>query len=278
MTSTLDDLDHRVLARQVIVHGEPIPPWRWAVIVAVVASFLHDQSIARLGAPSFSEHLAAYAATLVPAPGAVRAWTLIQLTLVGYGIAQLLPSQRRVAVYDRLAGPVVLASLVTVVQRASLSSESPQTTALLSVVLAVVAGAAFVRAHAGIAHARRSAFSVYPTSRWIAAPIALLFGWSLVSAGATVDAALAHALGPHVLLAAIGATTVTLASRHRDPVMPALVAWLLTSICAGNIAPPAVAPAPRVSAAPCAAIGIVIATTRARPAASPSPSRRSHRA
>ena len=273
MTSTVDDLDHRALARQVIVHAEPIPPWRWAVIVAVVASFLHDQAIARLGTPSFSEHLATYAATLVPAPGALRVWTLIQLALVGYGVAQLLPSQRRVAVYDGLAGPVVLASLVTIVQRASLSSASPQTTALLSVALAGVAGAAFVRAHAGIAQARRAAWSVYPTSRWIAAPIALLLGWALVTAGATVDAALAHALGPHVLLAAIGGAAVTLASRHRDPVMPALVAWLLTSICAGNIAPPAIATSALVSAAACAAIAIVIATTRARPAASPSPLR-----
>ena len=284
MLSTLDDaLPGPALARPVIVQAEPIPPWRWAVFIATVATFVHDLAIARLGAPGFSDVLLAGATGVVPAPTAFRAWTLIQIALVGYGLVQLAESQRRIAVHDRLAGPIVLACLLICVQRATLGSD-PALTAALSVALAATAGVAFVVVHAAVV--QQTTWAVYLPSPWLPVPIALLLGWSLVTSGVAIDAAFTSAgtqsLAPAIgVIAAIGAAASTLALRHRDAVMPALVAWLLTSICAGNIAPPAVAAAALVAAAGCAASAIVIATTRATPSrrgASPSPSPRSRRA
>lgn len=261
MVFTLRDLSARgpVKAPRAFLTNAPIPPWRWAALLAVVLSFAHGRLHQRIGGISLGTLLEFSGSSLVPVPSAFGLWTLIHLILFGYALAQLGENQRRVAAYDQLSKLVVLACVIASLQLSLLQLGDVSVTAAMASVLAVIACVAYARIHREIAADRASA--------WIGIPFSLLLGWSGLIAIAALDGAITTAGCPSVapavtLLAVAGGTAIYFGLEHRDFVLPGLVAWMLTAICAANRVAPVIASSALVVGAVCAAAAILIASTR----------------
>jgi len=281
MISTLHDLSARGpvrVARHALVRAVPVPHWRYAALVALVAGFAHDLVHGRIGAPALAAQLDDQASALVPPASGFVAWSVIQVVMIGYGLAQLGEGQRRVAAYDRVSRIIVLIAALSSLRLSMLMQGELWITAAVSVSIAVAAAVAYLRVHREIVAERASA--------WVGVPFSLLLGWTTMLAISALDATITRAgcpsPAPAVMLLAVAAVGVIYLGLHlRDFVLPALVAWLVTAICATNLLPPMVGTGALLAGALCAIVAIVIAATRfspTRPVASPSPSQRSRRA
>jgi hypothetical protein len=207
----------------------------------------------------------------VPVSSAFSLWTVIHVILFGYAVAQLGENQRRVVAYDQISKLVVLACVISSLQLSLLQLGDVSVIAAVSSVLAVVACVAYVRIHREVVADR--------VSPWVGIPFALLLGWSGLIAMASVDGAIMTAGCPSVvptvtLLALGGGTSVYLGLEHRDFVLPGVLAWMLTAICAANRVAPVIATSALLVGGVCALAAILIAATRTAPSQE---SRRDHR-
>jgi hypothetical protein len=258
------------LSRYERVKAIPAAPWRWMALGAVVAAFVHDRLGARSGAWAIEGHVS----SIGPAPSAFVTWTVIQVVLIGYCLAQLFEEQRPVAIHDRLSRLVVVVALLSSVRLTMMVQGNPWITTAVSISIAVASAVAYLRIrHEIVAHR---------ASGWIGLPFSLLLGWTTLIAGASLDAAIRAAgypsLAAAVTIVVLAAGALYLGLQFRDFVLPAGVAWLLISICASNRLAAPLATGVLLAGSLCAIVGIMIAATRfsrSPQAASPSPSRRS---
>lgn len=264
MVSTLRDLDargHVKVARREVVGPIPVPAGRWAAVLAVVAGLAHAAVHARLGGPTLEALLGAHASPLLPAHALFASSGLVQVSVLAFALVGLVASQRTVAVYDRIAGLVVLASIVASLALATLGLGELWITASLAAALAVVAGAAYLRVQREVVAGRAPAIC--------ALPLSILLGWTGVVALASLDAGItatgSSSLAPSLGLVAIaGAVAVYLGLRFGDGALPGFVAWLVATIAVGDHAPAPVASAALfVGAVAAAAALVIIVATRA---------------
>jgi hypothetical protein len=271
MVFTVRDLDVRGPARRRPAAPAPtrIPAWRWISFITVIAAITHHKLHAQLAGPSLEELLAASCSALVPVHSGFAAWGVILLVLLGYAAFQLLADQRAVPVYDRVSRQLVLTSLLASLLLLALPWHAPWSMVTVTCALAVVAGSAYVRVHHAVAERRGPS--------WIGIPFALLFGFTVVIAIAGLDGLFATAGSwPAIaLLVGAGLVVVALGLHHRDPALPAFVAWLITGISAANRAAPVIAGCALLVAGACAATAILVAVTRAH--RQPDDLRRPHR-
>ncbi|MEJ7603126.1 MAG: hypothetical protein WKG01_34885 [Kofleriaceae bacterium] len=236
-----------------------VPTWRRLSLVAVIAALIHAQLY------PIGEQLAARGAVIVPATLRV----VVLLGLLGYAIYQNAASQRFVQIYDRVSRHLVVIAVLASMQLLTAQRSLYLATAT-DVVLAIVAGAAYLRIHAG-SH-----------SRWIGLPFAVLAGYASFVAVGGLDASIALAGCPSIaptiaLLLGLGMITMALSLRASDPALPALVGWLATTIVAADHAVTNVQGAALLAAGSCVATAGLIVMTRVVARAIPEPHRRSIR-
>lgn len=208
--------------------------WRWVALVAVAANAALNYATQRAAAelPSIGEISAKYQAQFTPASYAFSIWGLIYLGFGAYAVFSLMPSQRALAVHDRLAGWLVVYAIAGVLWTELFRRE------LIGASLAVIAGMFAIGAWMfGLAHDAARAGVV---TRWVRMPFAIYFGWISVAtiANAATWAVARHAfVTPAVetrwtlaFVAAAGLLGVLVSWRYRVAAYSAVVTWALVAI------------------------------------------------
>lgn len=214
-----------------------------------------------------------YQNLFTPAPYAFAIWGLIYGAFLAYCVVALLPSRRTMAIYDRLAAPLmlgnVLAALWVAVFRQAWMVAS---VAILAAVL--VCAVVMLRRASAAVEAGKARFA-------ITIPFALFAGWICVATIADVAATLVAygwrggVLQPGqwtaVMLAVATGLGLSLGVGFRQFLVPAVVAWATAAIWVAdrNLDRTAMLAA-AIATVVCTAAAIVLALRRAttrRPAA-----------
>jgi len=188
----------------------------------------------------------------------VAAWMVILFGLLTAGVYQLAGDQRRVSLHDRVSRPVTIMLALISAQLATIDVIGLYGTTVLAIGAAAAAGLAYLRAQTEIAAGRARA--------WLGLPLGLSAGYTGALALAAIDASIARAGCPSAapglaLVIAAAAAAIRGGLTFRDPALPAMTAWALSSISAANRGTTAEGAALLAGAA-CATIAIVIAATR----------------
>ncbi len=177
--------------------------------------------------------LSARTPTLItPAPYAFAIWGVIYAALIALAVAMLTPRGRARPAYDRLAPPLIAASLLGSAWIPAFTYEQRWLSVVLIAGMLVSACVLFQRAHA--------AATSKALSRWAVAPGSLLMAWLSVATMVNVAAALVGsgwdggALGTVgwavALLVAAGVLGAGLTLRFGEPLIAAVIAWATCAI------------------------------------------------
>jgi hypothetical protein len=206
--------------------------WRWMALGAIVVNVAFTNLSRRLpfGEGSIEQITRRHQAFFTPADYACAIWGLIYLTTLWYAIHQLVPSQRNVDAYDRLAKPLVAVNVLGMAWPVVFRNDL---IAISAVTIAIMLGfsiALFVRATGAVRRREISKWILLPASLWFAwlsvATIANTSLW-LVAAGwaDTNQLPLAFAgIGIAVLLGFL------IGNRYRNWIYPLVIAWAAVAI------------------------------------------------
>ncbi|MEZ4365213.1 MAG: hypothetical protein R2939_02860 [Kofleriaceae bacterium] len=208
---------------------------RWGVAAAIVTNVVVNELLATtvvIGDGTVAELSARYDSLFTPAPYAFAIWGVIFATLLSYAVVQLLPSERRAPIYDRLAPPLIGVNLLSAAWPLVFQHCYFAASVVVIAVMLTLSAVAFTRAQAAVAT------GLY--SRWLAVPMALLLAWLSVATIANIATALVamgFTGGPVspiawtvILLVAATLIAGELAERYHDYLVPAVVAWSTIAI------------------------------------------------
>ncbi len=212
--------------------------WRWLALLSILGNAIYSMASERIPSlvPTIAEVSAKYPALFTPAPYAFAIWGAIYLSLIGYAIFALLPSQRNVGWHDSMTPGLIAYSVLgvswTVLFRHQYLAASVGVIAAMFLVGSWMFGLAKRAVWEDVAHPLASV------------PFALYFGWISVAAIANT---MAWAVASGVfdwsasqvgwtLIAIVAATTVAVlvSRRYSDTTYPAVVAWALAAIFAAQ--------------------------------------------
>ncbi len=222
---------------------------RWLTLVVVVAAIAYS-NLADLSSSGsdISTVSRRYDNAFTPAPFAFAIWGLIYGSFLAHSVVALLPSRRMMAIYDRIAIPLMLANILGAAWVAAFRHDMVVLSLLVIVAMLVLAWQMLEQVSRCIDTGRaRFALSV---------PFALFFAWMCVATLANLAAArvalgwtggslveFAWAAGMLVVATAIG---LGVGAHRRQFLVPAVVAWAAAAI--------AVAAAPTHTAVATAAV------------------------
>ncbi len=207
--------------------NDRLPAGRIFALLAVFGTALFMGLLERYGSTSSREVSDTYASLATPAGYTFSIWGIVFAALVVFCLASLDPTNRRVALFDRLSIPIVSMSILASAWVLAFHLHELVLSLVVMTVFVGVAAMAFQVAHAAV---NRRESAVYAT-----APFSLLLGWLAVAAVANV-AVLAVSLGapsvgegPEIVtLVALGVLTLAaslVASRYADFVLPGAIGW-----------------------------------------------------
>jgi len=211
------------------------PPrlWRWLAAAVVVANIAFNYiSNVSGSAPSMEAITLRYDPAFTPAGYAFSIWGVIYFSLLVYAVVQLLPSQRAIRVYDRLAIPVIVANVLTSVWIVVFRSEMIGLSVGVIAATLVAAGVLFVTARRAIERGERSA--------WLTVPFSLLFGWLSVAtiANAAIwlksegwsGGSLGEPTWAAIMVCVAGLLGLAVSFVSHDFLYPAVVSWAAIAI------------------------------------------------
>lgn len=243
--------------------------WITAVVVAFNVAFSYASERILPGDPTrtISER---YETAFTPAPYTFSVWGLIYGSFLVYAVVQLLPSERKVSFYDRMALPLLSANVLAAVWLCVFRAELLGLSVLIILGMLGVAAWMFSEAHAAI--------STKEMGLWVMAPFSSFFAWIMVASLADMGARSVYVGGPGspatqagnavVFIAlAIGAC-IFFATSVRDFVVPAIVGWAMTGIAVARLDEPVVSGAAWLGLVFCAMFAARNGYLRLREAAS----------
>lgn len=124
--------------------------WRYLVVVAGALMLTHAVVHGAAEGVTVKCVLSAAPTSLVPTAGVFLLWPVVAIGVLAYGLFALAPDQRRVAIHDDVARHVVLVALLSSLQLITLVYADVYLQALIALLAAVAAGAAYVRIHDAI--------------------------------------------------------------------------------------------------------------------------------
>jgi benzodiazapine receptor len=149
-------------------------PQRWLTLLAILASaaFYYVYPIIN-DSPGVVEVTDSYVTFLTPASFTFSVWTFIYFALIMYGVMQLIPSQQRYSIYNKLNGPTTWVSLLGAL-RVVLYTDNDMGLSFVGLCLMLVCSSLlFARSHKVIVHKNNNL--------WLQVPFALLAGWLAVA-------------------------------------------------------------------------------------------------
>ncbi len=206
--------------------------WRWAAFATTVLNIAFNfvSQRASFGVGGIPDVVQRHPALFSPAPYAFAIWGLIYFATLAYAIHQLLPSQRHVDAFDRMAKPLIalnaLATAWLVVFRFDLV-----TCSVLVIVVSLLVSMLFFR-DADAAVSRGEA------RKWILLAATLWFAWLTVATLANISLWLV-AMGwvdARQVQWAVAALAIAVAlgfgvgSRYGNWAYPAVIAWASAAI------------------------------------------------
>ena len=153
---------------------------RWLVLLVIAANIGFNFLYTKIpGLFPISEVTKAYDSLFTPAGYAFSIWGLIYLSLLIYAVIQLLPSNRNVKVYDRIAVPLIFVNIFAMLWIYSFSSNL----ILISTSVIILMLLLSILMHKFAADASDNG----NVSLGILVPFSLLYGWLTVAALANLS-------------------------------------------------------------------------------------------
>ncbi len=205
---------------------------RWLALVIIIANIAFNNLYMYLlpEVSAVAEISDKYNSLFTPAGYAFAIWGLIFIALLIYGIAQLMPKTRLNATYDKLAVPVIIASIlcsvwVIVFQYVGIS---------VIVILATLITAIYMYMQALKCY--RSGW----TSAWLMVPFSLFAGWISVATIADISlylksigwdgAGISEPLWTIIMISVAALLGIIVSLTTRNYIFPAVVVWALIAI------------------------------------------------
>lgn len=241
---------------------------RWVTFVVVAAAIAYS-SLADLSA-SGSDIVAVsrrYDNAFTPAPFAFAIWGVIYGAFLAYCVVGLLPSRRHMAIYDRVAGSLMLANVLGAAWVAAFRHDMIIVSLVVAAAMLVLAWRMFDRTSRWV-ESGRARF-------WLSVPFASFFAWMCVATLANLSVArvwlgwtvgsfdeVAWAVGMLALATAVG---IGVGGARQQFVLPAVIAWAATAIgIAAAPTQPAVAAAAALASLICGVAAAAFAVRRLR--------------
>lgn len=168
-----------------------------------------------------------------PAPYTFMIWGVIYLAFIVYGIYQLLPAQRNLAVLNALAWPMIIANILCSVWIVLFASDKIAGSLLLIILILVCAMVLFFTAEK-----YRASYT------WFLFPFSIFFGWISVATIANFSTWLATinwdgglvSLSSWTIMMMIVAFIAAIAMSvvFKNRVYPLVIVWAITGICMAN--------------------------------------------
>ena len=207
-------------------------PWRWLALAATLANLGFNGVAERLaiGRGSIQQIVQRHSALFTPADYAFAIWGLIYLATLVQVIHQLLPSQRHVDAYDRLAKLLTAANVLAMAWIVVFRHDFITLSVLVIVLTLAVSCALFMRSTTAVREREVGKGVLVAASLW--------FGWLSVATIANVSLWLV-AMGwsdtghPGWTFAAIGfaaALGLVVGTRYRNWIYPLVIAWAAIAI------------------------------------------------
>ncbi|QHT68019.1 tryptophan-rich sensory protein [Rhodocytophaga rosea] len=208
--------------------------WRWAALVAVLVNifFNYNMNANPPGGLTNAEVSARYPTLFTPAGYAFSIWGVIYLSFIGYIIFQLLPSQRKQHVYDVLAKPLIITSILSICWLFSFSYELLLLSVCIIVLMLFTAIVLFVRS--------KEAIQSGQVNKLISVPFALYAGWLSVATIANTSLWLTSmdweggswgAIPWTMIMIGVAAVLgVVVSYKLKDIVFPSVVVWAIIAI------------------------------------------------
>jgi hypothetical protein len=212
----------------------PSLTWRWLALISVILNIgiNYYTNVNPINNQTIGDVSAQYPILFTPAGYAFSIWGLIYLSLSVYAVAQLLPSQRNVPVYDRLAGPLIVISILSIAWVIVFSYERLGLSVVIIAGMLLTAIVLFGRVKQWIFRENGSA--------WLTVPFSLYLGWLSVAIIANAASWLTGigwrggAWGETpwaVLMILVAANLGILTSlRFRDWIYPLVIVWSCVAI------------------------------------------------
>lgn len=149
-------------------------PLRWLVLFVIAGNIFFNYAYNNLfGLRSNAEVSATYPSLFTPAGYAFAIWGLIYLAFIIYAVIQLLPSNKNIRLYDRLAVPVIMVHTLASVWIFLFATDR------IDIAMGVITLMLFI-SWIMFRFAREAALGNV-LSGWIRFPFSLLFGWLTVA-------------------------------------------------------------------------------------------------
>jgi hypothetical protein len=209
-------------------------PWRLAASAAVVLSiaFSYVSNGRIINGQNNADVSAKYPTLFTPAGYAFSIWGFIYLSLLAYAVYQLRPARRDKRIHDRLAGPLLVTSLLSMVWLVLFNAEWLLGSVLVILGMLGTALMLLVQSREWVLSRRGEG--------WLSVPFSLYAGWLTVATIANASVYLSslgwlgYPLNPTlwalVLLTAAVVIAVGVSWRLRDAVFSAVVAWACLAI------------------------------------------------
>jgi translocator protein len=214
-----------------------ISPLRLLALIVILANIFFNYAYNNIfGLRSNAEVSDMYSSLFTPAGYAFSIWGLIYLAFIVYGVIQLLPANRNIHLYDRLAIPVILVNFFASVWIFLFVTDR------IDIAMGVITLMLFI-SWIMFRFAREAALGNV-LSAWIKFPFSLLFGWLTVAAIANFsiwlvsNTLLPAGQNPLVIIAYIAitlVTTVIVTYVYCDHIYPAVISWAMVAIWAARM-------------------------------------------
>lgn len=208
-----------------------IRPLRWLALAAILFNIVYNYIYMLFpGAESIKKVTDDYPTLFTPAGYAFSIWGLIYLSLLIYGIVQLLPSQRLVKMFDELAIPTIIVNVAGSLWIYAFSRAYVGYSLVIILINLYYAFILFSRSNKAV---RLAHFN-----KWLRVPFSLLAGWLTVASIACTFTYLKYSgwAGYNesfwtVLMICVATMAGLLISVYRvNYIYPAVIAWALFAI------------------------------------------------
>jgi hypothetical protein len=208
--------------------------WRWVALVAVLINifFNYYMNSNPPGGLTNAEVSARYPTLFTPAGYAFSIWGVIYSSFIGYVIFQLLPSQRKQPVYDVLAKPLIITSILSICWLFSFSYELLLLSVCIIVLMLFTAILLFVRS--------KDAIQLGQVNKLISVPFALYAGWLAVATIANTSLWLTaikwrggswgEIPWTMVMIGVAATLAIVISYKLKDIVFPSVVVWAIIAI------------------------------------------------